>query len=285
MLRKYPLSKYKLPFGLIIANTLVWLYSTIFVLTLNAIFWKDDMPEVRQAIFIYCVIGLLIACSYGTWRFSKHLLSNEQIIYKLQIERIKREEEISNLQLHIFTGQMDPHFIFNTLNIICGNITLHPDKAIRMIGEFADIYRYVTQHYTELCERITDAVEFNKRYLAMILTDNMNQYICKIDLPKVDGYLPMLSLQLVLENALMHNKHTAKEPLHIKVYIDNNCVCVTNSLNPISDSKKNLSVAIGNLCRRYEILCGKKVMIMDTGEFYTVKLPIIQEHELPHSRR
>lgn len=285
MLRKNPFRKYTLPFGLIIANTLVWLFTTIFVLTLNAILWNDNMTEVHQAIFIYCVIGLLITCTYGTWRFGKHLQSNEQIISKLQVERIKREEEISNLQLHILTGQMNPHFIFNTLNIICGNITSHPDKAIRMIGDFADIYRYVTRHYTEKCERITDAVEFNKRYLSMILTDSMNQYTCEIDLPKADGYLPMLSLQLVLENAFMHNKHTAEEPLYMKVYIEDDCICVTNSLNPISDSKKSLSVAIGNLCRRYEILCGKKLQIVDTDKFHTVKLPIIHEHELPHSRR
>ena len=285
MLRKYPLRKYTLPFGLIIANTLVWLFTTIFVFTLNAILWNDNMTEVRQAIFIYCVIGLLITCTYGIWRFGKHLLSNEQLISKLQIERIKREEEISNLQLHMLTGQMNPHFIFNTLNIICGNIASHPDKAIRMIGDFADIYRYVARHYTEKCERITDAVEFNKRYLSMILTDSMNQYTCEIDLPKADGYLPMLSLQLVLENAFMHNKHTAEEPLYMKVYIEDDCICVTNSLNPISDSKKSLSVAIGNLCRRYEILCGKKLQIVDTDKFHTVKLPIIQEHELPHSRR
>lgn len=154
-----------------------------------------------------------------------------------------------------------------------------------MIGDFADIYRYVTRHYTEKCERITDAVEFNKRYLSMILTDSMNQYTCEIDLPKADGYLPMLSLQLVLENAFMHNKHTAEEPLYMKVYIEDDCICVTNSLNPISDSKKSLSVAIGNLCRRYEILCGKKLQIVDTDKFHTVKLPIIHEHELPHSRR
>lgn len=65
---------------------------------------------------------------------------------KLQIERIKREEEISNLQLHMLTGQMNPHFIFNTLNIICGNIASHPDKAIRMIG---DLQTYIaTSHGT-----------------------------------------------------------------------------------------------------------------------------------------
>lgn len=282
---KRQLNKYSLLLGLFVTNILVCIFSTIFVLTLSLILWEGSMKEVPHGIFIYYVIGLLITCAYIIWRYGQHLLNNEQMMAKIQLDRSMREEEIANLQLHILTEQINPHFIFNTLNVICAYVDPKPEKAIRMIGEFAEIYRYIAKHFTEKCERIDDAINFNKQYLSMILSGCEDQYVCVLDVSHVDGYMPMLSLQLVLENALIHNKHTSEDPLYIKISCMDDYICVTNSNNPINHTNTSLSIGMVNLCRRYDLLCGKKIDITETMQHYTVKLPIIHSNELPDSRR
>jgi LytS/YehU family sensor histidine kinase len=281
---KRQIDKYTLTLGLLVTNILVFLFAVVFVLSLNAILWEGNMNEVPHGIFIYYVIGLLISCAYVTWKYGLHLLSNEQIVAKMKLDQIKRGEEIANLQISILTEQINPHFIFNTLNVICAYVGPKPDKAICMIGEFADLYRYIAKHLTDKCERIDDAVNFNKQYLSMILCGCEDQYVCELDVAHVDGYLPLLSLQLVVENALAHNKHTVEEPLYIKMSCVGDYICVLNSNNPIQHSNSSLSIGLANLSRRYDLLCGKKIDITETAQFYTVKLPIIHANELPDSR-
>lgn len=95
-----------------------------------------------------------------------------------------------------------------------------------------------------------------------------------------DYFVPPASIQVMLENAVKHNKFTSENPLNIKITSQNGCIIVENNLNKRKSSDSSTKKGLSNLKKRYDLLCDKQVLIHESANFFTIQIPLIEKsHE------
>ena len=133
-------------------------------------------------------------------------------------------------------AQLNPHFLFNNLNVLDQLIEEDKDKASDFLNEFAEIYRYVLQSTDKELIRIEDEIDFAKQYFKLIKHKYHNAYQLQIECKSIIGFVVPMTLQLLLENAVKHNLGTEKNPICIHIKIDK-IISVSNNINLKLNSK------------------------------------------------
>jgi sensor histidine kinase YesM len=174
-------------------------------------------------------------------------------------------------------NQLNPHFLFNTLNTLDGLIGFDDEKAHNYLHNLSTSFRYTTQNkeITTLKEELNFAESYN--YLMKIrYGDNLNiQYA--VDEKYNSFYIMPVTLQLLIENAIKHNVINDKRPLTIFVETtENDSIKVTNTIQPKIDTEAGEGVGLANLIERYSLLFGKNVLITNNG-VWGVEVPLIEQ--------
>lgn len=181
---------------------------------------------------------------------------------------------------------MDPHFVFNCLNILSGLIEEDSERAERFIISLSRIYRYIINSLDKDIVPISEAMTFAKEYVSIMQT----RYPSSIDFCdsglecRSDEKILTMSMQLLIENAVKHNSPSPEHPLRILVFKRGDRLVVSNSLfnnsqGPVPSTSHD-GIGLKNLRQRYSMECGKEPVISITGEgdkrFFEVGLPIIK---------
>lgn len=214
--------------------------------------------------FTMILSGIVIAKNFFTeWKNS--FFRNEQ----LQREKLKSDYQV-------LQNQLNPHFLFNSLNVLISEIRYNPDSAVTYAEKLSDMYRYVLQSKNRNTVSLKTELEFIDTFI-FIQKVRMDKALCftlTLDEEMLDMELPPLSIQIPLENAIKHNIASASHPLNIEVTARNNAVIITNNYQP---KKTAFSTGTGleNLNGRMEILTGKSVDISRSDSLFSVTLPLI----------
>lgn len=228
-----------------------------------------DKIWLATTIILICV--LFIVHVYETVFLVKEAESEK--LNNIQLEKAKMEAELQALK-----NQIDPHFIFNSLNTLSHFIDENPSKARSFNQNLADVYRYILENrkrnYVTLAEELT----FVQDYYGMLRLrfEEAIRLDVQIDQTAQDQYLVLpISIQLLVENAVKHNEYSDNDPLTILIFIKDNELIVRNKK---SAKKKTKSSKIGlkNLQIRYELLTQKPIKVIELVEEFTVKLPLIK---------
>ncbi len=193
---------------------------------------------------------------------------------RLEIEKLNRsqlEANLSNLK-----EQMNPHFLFNTLNTL--SAITNDVKVKDYVSEIANVYRYMLIHNKLNLVPLESELSFINSYLYIIKTrfgNSLNINI-RIDECILPTKIPPLSLQLLLENAIKHNVASLDSPLAIDVYNDSENIIVSNSLLPKKTNYHSTGVGLNNLLNRYQLLFKQDIIIEQNTAVFSVKLPIIK---------
>lgn len=199
-----------------------------------------------------------------------------------ELRHVQARSEIQSLQT-----QLNPHFLFNSLNTLVSEIDYDPAAAKRFTIDLAGVYRYILQKQNKPLVAVFEELDFLQGYINLnrIRVGESLHYECVYpDQSNLDflqeKYLPSLSLQLLVENALKHNVISALKPLHIRVSFTENLshLVVSNNINP----KKNVhsfGTGLENLAKRYQILAGKEIAVEKTEKNFVVKLPMLDGSE------
>lgn len=177
--------------------------------------------------------------------------------------------------------QLDPHFIFNCLNILTEIVHTNPDDAEKFIIRLSRIYRYIIKSIEHDMVSISDAIRFVTDYVALLNIRFQNKIDFQVD-PSLDQnkceYIPVMSLQLLIENAVKHNMPDDNRKLAIKVFRKDNSLIVRNSINNAEDfnSQDSFGLGLKNIYERYRILGAECPQIRNTKSFFEVELPITQ---------
>ena len=194
------------------------------------------------------------------------LLENHQLI----IENTKnRYEALKN--------QLDPHFLFNTLNTLDGLIGFDDEKAHNYLQNLSSSFRYTIQN--KEITTLKDELNFAKSYTYLMKIrygDNLSiQY--NVNERYNDFYIMPISLQLLIENAIKHNVINDKRPLTILIETtENNTIKVSNTIQPKISAETSEGVGLANLTERYNLLFGKEIVITQNGVF-GVEIPLIEQ--------
>jgi len=231
----------------------------------------DYKEHIIQGIIIAIVLNLFLTTFYeGIRLFNnwKHSL--------VESERLAKENISSKFEA--LKNQVNPHFLFNSLNTLSSLIYSDTAKAEVFIDEFASIYRYVLDNQDRLVVSLKEEVGFIKSfiYLLKIRFGEGLVFNIHIEGDKLNCNLPTLSLQLLVENAIKHNVVTKERPLEVLIATEDECVIVKNNLQNRQENTASTGIGLENLRQRYELLSNLKPAFVIENEHYIAKLPLIQ---------
>ncbi|SMD35869.1 Histidine kinase [Reichenbachiella faecimaris] len=203
---------------------------------------------------------------FTLWK--KSLIKNEQL-----------EKENMTARYEALKNQVNPHFLFNSLNTVSALIHEDPNKAEEFIDEFCKIYRFLLEHQDKNLHLLRDELTFVKSFLALQQVRFGQSLVSSVELDedKLDDLIPTLSLQLLVENAIKHNQVTEEKPLSISITEENGMVVVKNTLQVRAEKLKSTGIGLNNLNARYEMLANLKPVFFKTESEYVAKLPLIQK--------
>jgi len=231
-------------------------------------FLKNEKPSFYV---IAMVITLIVSLVYHTVHFYR----------KVQENKVKEQKLIAgnaSAQFESLKNQIDPHFLFNSLNVLSSLIEEHPENAQKFTTSLSKIYRYVLDVQAEELVLLERELEFASSFLSLQKIRLEENFTYQIDIPSIpQAYIPPLSLQLLLENALKHNIASQEQPLNIHIYLENEAVVISNNLQPkASIEQGSTRVGLRNIDRRYQLLSDKRPQILSTATEFTVILPLLR---------
>ena len=209
-----------------------------------------------------------------------------------QAEVMKRQEqhiheiesEIMRVKYQQLKAQVNPHFLFNSLNILISLINSNPHKATEFTKQLASIYRYLLSNDNQDVVLFSEELKFAQQY-AKILNIRYGDGI-KINIPEVTDATVMglrivpTALQILIENAVKHNIISTSSPLTISIIINNNCVCVSNNLAPRPIPADSTGIGLKGLKEKYRIIANREIMIEESNTTFCVSIPLMSRHEI-----
>ncbi len=198
----------------------------------------------------------------------------------VRAERLEKESAVARLDS--LRRQVDPHFLFNSLNALTSLVEEEPQRAVRFIRQLSSVYRYVLESQSQELVPLSEELTFAEAYIFLQKTRLDEALQVEFDLPPAAEaaalHLPPLALQLLLENALKHNTAYQASPLHLRVTVDVAAATLTvrNTLRPRRLPANEASGrGLANLRARYAFLTPRPVAAEPVGEEFVVTLPLL----------
>lgn len=249
---------------LVFLNLILWVF-----------IWGKDYSVLwdrngRDFYLVGLIITIIISVTVHAIGFFKEIQREKLISERLRKEKLATE--LSALRSHV-----DPHFLFNSFNVLSGLIDEDTDKAQEFLAGLSKIYRYVLEQRNDETTTVWDELAFAKQYLDLqkMRFENSIEVDTKINPAVMGRKLPSLSLQLLLENAIKHNGFSDESPLKIKIVEEDDMLVVTNSVQSRTKISESAGMGLQNINDRYALLSKKEIFVESNDEFFTVKLPLI----------
>ncbi len=232
-------------------------------------------PGTPRSFMLTSKIGLASAFFVFTIYETAYFLKKwkESII---EAEQFKAESIRS--QYNALKNQVDPHFLFNSLNTLITLIEEDQELGSKFTERLAQVYRYVLDNREKDLIDLKSEMDFITSYLFLHQMRFGNSIIINIDINEqyLDRKLPPLALQLLVENAVKHNIISSRKPLSIDIFIEKGAyITVRNNLQ----KKKSIyssGIGLNNITIRYKFLCSEEVVISSSTDYFSVSLPLLK---------
>jgi two-component system, LytTR family, sensor kinase len=284
-------------------------------------FWRRQFPAIHQSIKRYVIslasyiVVTFSIISFFLWLYSKYnflgfvfssrfffiafgitVFSNiimgsvYEFYYTLQKwkDGIEQKEQLDKLKLQseldILKSQVNPHFLFNSLNSLSSLIGENPQQAELFVDELSKVYRYLLRNNEEVLTGLDNELNFIRSYAHLLKTRYGNSIEVIIDVP-VSFYecqLPPLTLQLLVENAVKHNTVLKNDPLKIEIHTkENKWLVVKNNLKKKINRVDSSKVGLKNIREKYLLLNQPGIEVEETPSIFMVSVPLIRKNETP----
>lgn len=220
--------------------------------------------------FITILITLVISLFFHAFYYYK----------KIQENKVKKQQIIAgnaSAQFESLKNQIDPHFLFNSLNVLSSLIDEQPETAQKFTNSLSKIYRYVLEQKNKELVLVEEELDFAREYMDLlkIRFENSITYTLPQQLQLVDSKVVPLSLQLLLENTIKHNIVSENNPLHIHIYEEDNYLVVKNNLQKKEAFTSRKGVGLQNIADRYKLATDRQVLIVQDETSFQVKIPLL----------
>ncbi len=206
------------------------------------------------------------------------LLSNRSIqnTLKLQQETAELQKENNTARYAALQSQLNPHFLFNSLNTLIAEIEYNPGNAVRFTKHLSSVYRYVLQSQDKTLVPLNEELDFMTSYLFLHEVRLGNCISCEYSISDdySDAMLPPLTLQLLVENVIKHNSITSAKPMRIHIGIESNYLTVSNPVQPKKSNDSLSGVGLKNLSNRCKLMLGEEIIVIKENNLFTVKVPL-----------
>jgi LytS/YehU family sensor histidine kinase len=253
--------------GIITISTIV---SRLYIDKLNS-FLSESFVNFLQTFWI----SMLIVAPYEALYSYFLSLRSEQEKEKLLKANIQG-------QLHSLQTQINPHFLFNSLNTLSALTIKDPYKAEEFVIEMSAVYRYLLKSNTEQTTTLKKELDFIYSFLHLLNTrfeKGLNIHI-SINSQFYNHRLPPLTLQLLVENVVKHNEIAEDQPIQINIYIDtDNKLIISNTLRKKAKALDSTGFGLSNIVSRYQLLQQPQVIITEVNNEFRVVLPLLKPSE------
>ncbi|NGY38346.1 Pr2TM family membrane protein [Flavobacterium sp. XN-5] len=230
-------------------------------------FFKDEKPS---NYIVPSIVSFVVLLGIHSLYFYKAYNEN----------RVKEQKIIAgtaSAKFESLKNQIDPHFLFNSLNVLSSLIEENPDNAQRFTTSLSKVYRYVLEQKDKELVPVEEELAFAKTYMNLLKMRFENSLFYELPTSIIDPEAKVvpLSLQLLLENTVKHNVVSEKRPLHIRIFVENGYLVVENDYQKKEVLQDRRGVGLQNIISRYAIVTNRKVTIAQDEKTFTVKIPIL----------
>jgi LytS/YehU family sensor histidine kinase len=214
--------------------------------------------------------------------FITHIYETVFLVREAESEKLKKEQlerARAEAELEALKNQIDPHFIFNSLNTLSHLIEKNPVKAKQFNDNLADVYRYILQNKARELVLLHEEMVFLNDYFSLlkIRFEQAVQLQIGINPAMYDQYLiPPISLQILVENAIKHNEFTDAVPLVITIEMQNDELIIHNQVRKKILRKASSRIGLQNLGERYRLTTSKEIGVTESASDFTVSLPVLK---------
>jgi len=244
------------------ALTMVW-----FKVSNDLFTWEKFFAFIAFTVMAVTVFTLV----YEILFLSKERELDTKIVEELDRERVQAEMDVLN-------NELDPHFIFNSLNTLNHLILANPEAAHLFNSRLAQVYKYVLVNKSRELVSLSSELEFIESYFFLLQVRHENKLMFELDAKESSTrkiMMPPCALQTVVENAIKHNEFSAENPLKIKLSLNGEYLKVSNNKRPKPYLAESTKIGLRNLSSRYKLVCNKNIVIENEGSNFLVKLPLI----------
>lgn len=230
-------------------------------------------PPTGEQLIVANAWGIVIFVPVFSIYFSLHFLRHWR---KTELEMIRYQRETIRSQLDSLKNHLDPHFLFNNLNILASLIDKDKDASKEFIHKFAEVYRSILKSKADDLILLSDEMSFIESYIYLIKTRFDENVQFNIDVRSGEKMLPPLTVQMLVENAIKHNSM----PLTVTIKQDGpDYLVVSNTLNR-AGSEISSGTGISNIKKRYSHFTDKPVQVSEDDGKFEVRIPLL---EIEHS--
>jgi hypothetical protein len=227
--------------------------------------------RVIQTVTLACVICV----AFITHVYETVYLIRQRESDMLAVERLERAR--TQAELEALKAQVAPHFLFNSLNTLSWLIEYSPDKALSFNQDLAEVYRYILVARRRELVPLEDEWRFLEQYCSLLALRFEDSLSLDFDDPGDRlrrWYLPPISLQVLVENAVKHNEHSPRRPLCVKIAFEDASLCVTNDKHPRSAIEPSARTGLRTLDERCRLALGRGIQVHDEPERFSVRIPV-----------
>jgi len=258
------------------------LYTIPAVLGINYIIFViiQDVPMSdffgERMIWIH-LFYVILSLGVSTFMQARSFMVKWKQASKTEVTQQKIIAGTANAKFETLKNQIDPHFLFNSLNVLSSLIEENPDNAQRFTTSLSKIYRYVLEQKDKELVSVAEELSFAKTYMNLLKMrfENSLFYELPESLINDEARVVPLSLQLLLENTVKHNIVSEQKPLHIRIFVDGDYLAIQNDLQKKEVLQSRQGVGLQNIVDRYSIITNRKVLIEQNEQTFTVKIPIL----------
>lgn len=267
------------PLRKVIALLLIIPFFTIISSVLLMVGWyhifEDGNPDWN--IITYSTLIVVIAVLFITQVYETVFLVKEAESEKVQLANIEKAK--AEAELEALKNQIDPHFIFNSLNTLSHLIEDNPAKAKQFNDNLADVYRYILQNKARGLVLLREEIDFLKDYFSLLKIRFEEAVQLKLVIKEeiLDKYLiPPISLQVLAENAIKHNEFSLANPLYIDIHFINEELVIHNNMKKKKLRKASSKIGLQNLNDRYLLTTNNVIRVTENNNDFTVNLPVLK---------
>ncbi len=238
--------------------------------------WKWNIFYQFVAICVLAVV--LFTLLYETLYLSKEREEDSKLVQQM-------DSELTQAELKALSNEMDPHFIFNSLNAMNYLILNNPVQAQLFNNHLAKVYKYFLLNKNRKLIPLAEELTFIESYFFLLeirYDQNIRLDIALNEEQEHNVMIPPCAVQVLIENAIKHNMFSEKEPLHIALRMNGAFLEVTNNVRPKSYPHNSTNTGLKNLALRFRLICQQEIVLKDNNNQFIVQLPIIHQKNVSH---
>ena len=237
---------------------------------------KSDQFFSERMIFVH-LFYIVLSLGVSVFIHARSFMVNWKHASKREVIEHKIIAGTASAKFESLKNQIDPHFLFNSLNVLSSLIEENPENAQRFTTSLSKVYRYVLEQKDKELVSVSEELAFAKTYMNLLKMRFENSLFYELPATPInpDAKVVPLSLQLLLENTVKHNVVSEQRPLHIRIFIEDGYLVVENDYQKKEVLKERQGVGLENIINRYAIITNRNVRIEQNEKIFAVKIPVL----------